>query len=91
MRFALTIYAVGALIGLVTTDARPLARICLALLWPVGVLAFVVTIGGLVAVSTVLFPAFGIGMLVAVLLGWMLLSGLQLWPDVIRPPSPGGL
>ena len=72
MRFALTIYAVGVVIGLITTDARPLARICLALLWPVGVAAFVVTVGGLLAVSTVLFPAFGVGLLAAGLLGWML-------------------
>ncbi len=66
------IYAVGVVIGLITTDARPLARICLALLWPVGVLAFLVTVGGLLAASTVLFPAFGVGVLVAVLLGWVL-------------------
>ncbi len=72
MRFALTIYAVGVVIGLITTDARPLARICLALLWPVGVAAFVVTVGGLLAVSTVLFPAFGVGVVAAGLLGWML-------------------
>ena len=66
------IYAVGVVIGLITTDARPLARICLALLWPVGVIAFLVTVGGLLVVSTVLFPAFGVGVLAAVLLGWVL-------------------
>ena len=66
------IYAVGVVIGLITTDARPLARICLALLWPVGVLAFLVTVGGLLAVSTVLFPAFGVAVLAAALLGWVL-------------------
>lgn len=66
------IYAVGVAIGLVTTDARPLARICLALLWPVGVLAFVVTIGGLLAVSTVLFPLFGISLAAAVLAAWLM-------------------
>jgi hypothetical protein len=38
----------------------------------VGVLAFVATIGGLLAVSTVLFPAFGVGVLAAAVLGWML-------------------
>ena len=72
MRFAVTIYAIGVVIGLIATDARPLARVCLALLWPVGVLAFVVTTGGLLAVSTVLFPAFGVGVLAAALLGWIL-------------------
>ena len=65
-------YAVGAVIGLITTDARPLARLCLALLWPVGLVAFVVTIVGLLAASTVLFPAFGATVLAAALLGWFL-------------------
>jgi len=66
------IYAVGVVIGLITTDARPLARICLALLWPVGVLAFVVTVGGLLAVSTVLFPVFGFTVFAAALLAWLM-------------------
>ena len=66
------IYAVGVVIGLVTTDARPLARVCLALLWPLGLVAFVVTVAGLLAVSTVLFPAFGVAVLAAALLGWIL-------------------
>ena len=66
------IYAVGVVIGLVATDARPLARMCLALLWPVGVLAFVVTIGGLLAVSTVLFPLFGISLAVVALAAWLM-------------------
>ncbi len=72
MRFAVTIYAVGVAIGLVTTDARPLARVCLALSWPAGPLAFLVTIAGLLAVSTVLFPLFGIGLAAAVLLAWLM-------------------
>jgi len=72
VRFAWVIYAVGVVIGLITTDARPLARICLALLWPVGVLAFVVTIGGLLAASTVLFPVFGLGVLAVALLAWLM-------------------
>jgi hypothetical protein len=66
------IYAAGVVIGLIATDARPLARICLALLWPVGVLAFVVTVGGLLAVSTVLFPVFGVGVLAVALLAWLM-------------------
>lgn len=72
MHFALTIYAAGVAIGLIATDARPLARLCLALLWPVGVLAFVVTVGGLLAASTVLFPAVGVCVLAAVLLAWLM-------------------
>ena len=66
------IYAVGVVIGLIATDARPLARICLALLWPVGVLAFLVTVGGLLAVSVVLFPLFGISLAAAALAAWLM-------------------
>jgi hypothetical protein len=74
VRFALAIYAIGVVIGLIGTDARPLARVCLALAWPVGVAAFVVTVGGLLAVSTVLFPAFGVVALASALLGWVLMG-----------------
>jgi hypothetical protein len=72
VRFALLIYALGVAIGLVGTDAPPLTRAGLALLWPLGVLAFVVTVGGLLAVSTVLFPAFGVAVLTAGLVAWLL-------------------
>ena len=73
MRFALTIYAIGVGIGLITTDARPWARACLALLWPIGVLSFVVTVSGLLAAATVLFPVFGITVLAAAaLLAWLM-------------------
>ena len=40
----LAAYAVGVAIGLVTTEDRPLTRITLALLWPVGPFAFLATI-----------------------------------------------
>jgi hypothetical protein len=69
--FALTIYAIGVVIGLIGTDARPLARVCLALAWPVGALAFVVTVSGLLAASTVLFPVFGLAVLAAAILAWL--------------------
>jgi hypothetical protein len=72
VRFALLIYVIGVVIGLIGTDARALPRVCLALLWPVGALAFVVTVGGLLAVSTILFPSFGVAVLSAALLGWIL-------------------
>lgn len=72
MRFAVVIYVVGVVVGLIATDARPLTRVGLALSWPLGLLAFIVTVGGLLAVSTVLFPAFGVAVLAAALLGWML-------------------
>ena len=37
MGFVLAIYAIGVAIGLALTDARPLARASIALLWPLGI------------------------------------------------------
>jgi hypothetical protein len=47
-------------------DARPAARVGLALLWPLGPLAFVVTVTILLAASLIAYPAFGVGVLIAV-------------------------
>jgi hypothetical protein len=66
----LTIYALGVAIGLVMTDARPLARVVIALLWPLGPLAFVATIATLVATAAVAFPVFGALLTVAAGAGW---------------------
>lgn len=59
MRTALLVYALGVLVGLVGTDARPLARVALALAWPLGPLAFAITVATLVAVAAVAFPLVG--------------------------------
>ena len=59
MTALLPLYAVGVLIGLWRTDARWLGRVTLALLWPVGPLAFVLTVSLLLLVSLVAFPLFG--------------------------------
>jgi len=40
----LILYIGGVVVGLFSTDARPAARLGLALLWPVAPLAFVATI-----------------------------------------------
>jgi L-ascorbate metabolism protein UlaG (beta-lactamase superfamily) len=53
------IYLLGVLIGLVRIDAPPLARLGLALLWPVGPIAFVVTIAILLLASLIAFPIVG--------------------------------
>jgi hypothetical protein len=50
-------YGAGVLIGLVFGDARPAIRIGLALLWPLGPGAFVVTLLILVAAAMIAFPA----------------------------------
>ena len=53
-------------------DARPLARTGLALLWPLGPLAFLVTISILLLASLIAFPMFGVGVaMMAVLLWWV--------------------
>jgi hypothetical protein len=53
------IYGVGVVIGLAATDARPAARLGLALLWPIGPAAFVVTLAVLAAASLIAFPIVG--------------------------------
>jgi hypothetical protein len=50
------LYLVGVAVGLAATDARPAARLGLALLWPLGPLAFVVTVSLLVVASVIAFP-----------------------------------
>jgi len=49
----LVIYGVGALIALIRTDGSPATRLGLAVAWPLGPLAFVVTLAGLVLAAVV--------------------------------------
>ena len=63
-------YAVGVAWGLLATDARPVARVGLALLWPLGPLAFVVTAALLFAASLIAAPAFGAAVLLAATAAW---------------------
>jgi hypothetical protein len=64
------IYGVGVVIGLAATDARPAARLGLALLWPIGPAAFVVTLAVLAAASLIAFPIVG-GLVLAGALAWL--------------------
>jgi len=73
MRAALLIYAAGVVAALLFTDARPLARVGLALAWPVGPAAFVATIGLLIAAALVIFPWFGAVVAFGTLAGWWVL------------------
>jgi hypothetical protein len=68
---ALAIYAIGVAIGLMLTDARPLARASIALLWPLGIVAFVVTIAVLIVAAMLVFPVFGVAVLAAAAATWM--------------------
>jgi hypothetical protein len=45
----------GVLIGLWRTDGSAATKIALALLWPLGPLAFLITISGLVVAAAVAF------------------------------------
>ena len=56
MTVLVAVYALGVLVGLVFTDAGPLARIGLALLWPLAFGAFAVTVALLILVALVALP-----------------------------------
>lgn len=66
------VYVAGVVLGLIVIDARPPARIGLALLWPLGPLAFLVTITILIVASLIAFPAFGAAVLLAGVAWWAL-------------------
>ena len=71
MGFALAIYAIGVAAGLLLTDASPLARVVIALLWPLGAAAFVVTIAILFVAAMLIFPVFGVLVLAAAFGAWL--------------------
>jgi hypothetical protein len=55
VRALLTIYLMGVLVGLWRTDGSPATKLTMALLWPIGPLAFLVTISGLVVAAAIAF------------------------------------
>ena len=59
MHILLAIYLAGVAIGLWRVDGPPLTRLVLAVLWPLGPIAGVVVIAGLLLVSLVAFPRIG--------------------------------
>ena len=69
----LLVYGVGVLVGLAATDARPAARVGLALLWPAGPVAFVVTLAVLAAASLIAFPVVGVAVLAGAV-AWLMLA-----------------
>lgn len=73
MTAALLTYVAGALLALWRTDASWPTRMALALLWPLGPLAFVVTVALLVTVSLFVFPLFGL-LVAAAITAWILLT-----------------
>lgn len=67
------LYVAGVTWGLIVIDAHPGVRIGLALLWPLGPVAFVVTLAVLVMAAMIAFPAFGAVAIAAVLASWAFL------------------
>ena len=70
------IYLAGALIALWRTDARWPTRIAIAALWPLGPLAFLVTVAILLAASLIAFPLVAGGVaVIGALAAWWLIRG----------------
>ena len=67
---AITIYVVGVVWGLMVIDARAAQKIALAILWPLGPIAFAVTITILLAASLIAFPLWGVAVLMAAVAAW---------------------
>jgi hypothetical protein len=68
-----TIYAAGAFVALWRTDASWPTRLAIAAFWPLGPLAFFVTVGILLGASLIAFPAVAvlIAAAVAALAWWV--------------------
>ena len=64
------IYVVGVLVGLVGTQGGAVTRVGLALLWPLGPLAFLITVAGLLVVAAIAFPLFGVILAAAIGAAW---------------------
>ena len=69
----LLLYVAGVVWGLIKIDAQPGVRIGLAVLWPLGPLAFVVTLAILIVAAAIAFPLFGLALLAAAALAVALL------------------
>jgi hypothetical protein len=68
------VYAAGVLVGLWRVDGSPAARVAVALLWPIGLVAAVVTIALLVLAAMVLFPLVGVATVLIAALAWWLMT-----------------
>ena len=66
----LGVYLVGVLVGLMATQGGPGTRLLLGVLWPLGPLAFLITVTGLVVVAAIAFPVFGVILTATVAAGW---------------------
>jgi len=67
------IYVAGVLVGLLATQGGVATRLALALLWPLGPLAFLITVAGLLVVAAIAFPVFGLVLAGVAAAAWWLL------------------
>lgn len=67
------VYGLGCLLTLLRADARPASRLALAILWPLGPLAGLVTLSALTVAAMIAFPVFGAIVAAASVGGWWLL------------------
>lgn len=68
---AITIlYVAGVVWGLLKSDARPVERVVLSILWPLGPLAFVVTVAVLIGASVIAYPLVMVPALAAIAVVW---------------------
>lgn len=72
MTLASFLYVAGVAIGLACSDARPILRAVLALLWPLGPAAFMITIAVLLVASLIAFPWFAAALVAAGVISWVL-------------------
>lgn len=70
MRVVLALYLAGVAIALWRTDASWPIRAALAVLWPLGPAAFIVTVLILLAASTIAFPLIGALAAAGALIAW---------------------
>jgi len=64
------VYLVGVIVGLLATQGGPGTRLLLAVLWPLGPVAFPITVTGLLVVAAVAFPVFGVMLAAGLAAGW---------------------
>jgi hypothetical protein len=67
----LAVYVAGVAWGLIVIDAKPLPKVALAIVWPLGLIAFAVTITLLLGASLIAFPAFGVAVLILAGAVWL--------------------
>ena len=67
------IYMLGVIVGLMATQGGVATRLLMALLWPLGPLAFIITIAGLLIVAGITFPLFGVVLAGVVAGAWWIL------------------